>query len=138
MKTAVAAALMALPLKAIMLGAYEWEVFSGSTLTAGLPGETLGTHSMSGATTLVDRRSSFLQPSLPAHAAVAAAAVSRQRGAHHPQPAHLGPDRAHGDPQGRNSIVNPDTVGNPHPRPRRPGRWTPGWSDGCRRTGRVA
>ncbi|QJW83894.1 TonB-dependent receptor [Ramlibacter terrae] len=102
----------------VLWGQNEWEVFSGSTLTAGLRGETLQIRSRSGAATLVDRRDSFLQPSLHLRTPLSPDLQFRANAARITRNPRIWDllDRSI-VAQGRNNINNPDYRGNPALRP---------------------
>lgn len=102
----------------VLWGQNEWEAFHGGTLTAGLRGEVLSVSSTSGATTLVDRRTSFLQPSLHLRKPLSPDLQFRANAARitrNPRIWDLIDRTIVG--QGVNSIVNPDSIGNPDLRP---------------------
>ncbi|HEY8360514.1 MAG TPA: TonB-dependent receptor, partial [Ramlibacter sp.] len=102
----------------VLWGQNEWEVFKGSTLTAGLRAETLHTYSTSGATALVDRRSTFLQPSVHLRTPLSPDLQFRANAARITRNPRIWDliDRTVIS-QGSNSIVNPDYIGNPDLRP---------------------
>ncbi|RYY70392.1 MAG: TonB-dependent receptor, partial [Comamonadaceae bacterium] len=102
----------------VLWGQNEWEVFGGSTLTAGLRAETLRIHSTSAAGTLVDRRSSFLQPSLHLRTPLSPDMQFRANVARITRNPRIWDliDRTVIS-QGPNSVANPDTIGNPNLQP---------------------
>lgn len=102
----------------VLWGQNEWDVFDGSTLTAGLRGETLEIRSAAVSTLLARRRSSFLQPSLHLRTPIGEDLQFRANLARITRNPRIWDlvDRTVIS-QGTNSIVNPDTVGNPGLRP---------------------
>ncbi|RYY52286.1 MAG: TonB-dependent receptor, partial [Comamonadaceae bacterium] len=98
----------------VLWGQNEWEVLGGSTLTAGLRGESLRIHSTSTAGTLVDRDATFLQPSLHLRTPLSPQLQYRANLARITRNPRIWDlvDRTVIS-QGSNSIVNPDTIGNP-------------------------
>ena len=102
----------------VLWGQNEWEVFGGSTLTAGLRGETLRIESGAAAVPVAQRRTSFLQPSLHLRTRVSEQLQFRAnlaRVTRNPRVWDL-LDRSVPS-QGRNSLSNPDSAGNPGLRP---------------------
>lgn len=101
----------------VLWGQNEWEVWTDATLTAGLRLESL-TVSSNNATLLARRQSGFLQPSLHLRKPLSETLQFRAnlaRVTRNPRVWDL-VDRAIPS-QGGNSIVNPDTRGNPNLRP---------------------
>ena len=102
----------------VLWGQNEWEVFGGSTLTAGLRAETLHTSSSAGTATLVNRRDTFVQPSLHLRTPLSPALQFRANAARITRNPRIWDlvDRTIIS-QGRNNINNPDYIGNPKLRP---------------------
>ncbi|MDB5911541.1 MAG: hypothetical protein JWP22_216, partial [Ramlibacter sp.] len=98
----------------VLWGQNEWEVFKGSTLTAGLRGETLRIASGSSTLVLADRSSNFLQPSLHLRTPLSEDMQFRANLARITRNPRIWDliDRTIIS-QGRNSLANPDYVGNP-------------------------
>jgi outer membrane receptor for ferrienterochelin and colicins len=102
----------------VLWGQNEWDVLDGSTLTAGLRGETLEVRSAAVSALLAQRRSSFLQPSLHLRTPIGEELQFRANLARITRNPRIWDlvDRTVIS-QGTNSIVNPDTIGNPGLRP---------------------
>ncbi|HYF21056.1 MAG TPA: TonB-dependent receptor [Ramlibacter sp.] len=104
----------------VLWGQNEWEVLDGATLTAGLRGESITTETQTSGLTTARIRNSFLQPSLHLRKPIDENLQWRAnlaRTTRNPRVWDL-VDRPLPS-QGRNSITNPDNIGNPGLRPER-------------------